>query len=196
MSGSPLKKFSQKSFSISSAYLITLNLVTWPPLVKGGLRDAMFILGILPPLNNRDIPLIRSGECVMGRQISLTQQFHTEREREPSNTSHSRAQRQWTTQNHADPHLVTQRGSDPTRADVWPPMLSFPDISELPFQRTGLDPEGDCVAQERWEAEQTKDQIDIKGLSCPSMMLVSSPLYMLFLLCYIYFTVFLCWKTT
>ena len=82
MSGSPLKKFSQKSFSISSAYLITLNLVTWPPLVKGGLRDAMFILGILPPLNNRDIPLIRSGECVMGRQISLTQQFHTERERE------------------------------------------------------------------------------------------------------------------
>ena len=50
MSGSPLKKLSQKFFPISSAYLISLNLVTWPPLVKGGLRDAMFLLGILPHL--------------------------------------------------------------------------------------------------------------------------------------------------
>ena len=41
--------------------------------------------------------------------------------------------------------------------------------------------------------EQMKDQIDIKRLSCPSVMLVSSPLYMLFLPCYIYFTdFFLC----
>lgn len=71
-------------------------------------------------------------------------------------------------------------------------MLSVPDVSELPFEETGLDPEDDCVAQERWEAEQTKDQIDIKRLSCPSVMLVSSPLYTLFLPRYIYFTVFLC----
>ena len=49
---------------------LQVGLVTWPPLVKGGLRDAMFILGILPPLNNRDIPLIRSGECVMGNEVS------------------------------------------------------------------------------------------------------------------------------